>query len=118
MAFIGEGTKGVIYAPGYFLAHEECVRKTREISADDAVTGENGGKYVPMGTIFPANDGTAEGIVYEDVDVTDGNMPGSVVLSGTVYEDRLPEALEEAAKTALEGKGFKFVAEAAVTRPY
>lgn len=94
MAFIGEGTQGVIYAPGYFLAHEECVRKTREISATGAETGANGGKYVPMGTIYPANDATAEGIVYEDVDVTDGNMPGSVVLSGVVYEERLPDAVD------------------------
>mgnify|MGYP002521196763 CR=1 FL=1 len=94
MAFIGEGTQGVIYAPGYFLAHEECVRKTREISAEGAETGANGGKYVPMGSVYPANDGTAEGIVYEDVDVTDGNMPGSVVLSGVVYEDRLADAVD------------------------
>ncbi len=117
MAFIGEGTQGVVYAPGYFLAHEECVRKTREISATGAETGANGGKYVPMGTIYPANDNTAEGIVYEDVDVTDGNMPGSVVLSGVVYEDRLPDELESAAKTALEAKGFVFVEEPTVTRP-
>ena len=90
MSFISEGSKGQAYAPGYFLAHEECERKTREIPQSMATTAENGTKYVKMGTVFPANDATAEGIVYEDVDVTTGNMPGSVVTKGEVYEDRLP----------------------------
>ena len=42
-----------------------------------------------MGTIYPSNDTNAEGIVYEDIDVTTGDMPASVVLNGIVYEDRL-----------------------------
>lgn len=91
MAFIEASALGQIYAPGWFLAHEECVRKTYEIAQSSAlvVTADNGGKYVPMGTAYPTNDGNAIGIVYEDVDVTAGDMPGSVVLAGTVYEDRL-----------------------------
>jgi len=93
MSFIGEVEKGIIYAPGYFLAHEECERKTRQI-AQEGATNVNGRKYVKMGTIYPSNDANAEGIVYEDVDVTNGNMPGSVVLKGVVYEDRLPEAVD------------------------
>lgn len=172
MSFIGNAENGKIYAPGWFLAHEECTRLTREIPQSGATTAANGGKYVKMGTIYPANDATAEGIVYEDVDVTSGNMPGSVVLKGMVYEDRLPEAVDtyssatvpsggnpktlglyersgsspnyvytlttdttaaenktyysydgkkiaSAAKTALEGKGFEFIATTpSVTRPY
>lgn len=90
MSFISETKKGVCYAPGFFLAHEECERKTREIPQSLATTTDEGAKYVPMGTVFPSNDANAVGIVYEDVDVTNGNMPGSVVLSGVVYEDRLP----------------------------
>lgn len=88
MSFIAS-SQGTGYEPGYFLAHEECTRETREMSQDSATTTENGAKYIPMGTIFPTNDGSAIGIVYEDVDVTTGNMPGSVVTAGTVYEDRL-----------------------------
>lgn len=119
MSFIGNGSKGQVYAPGWFLAKEECTRKTREISAADATEAADGGKYVPMGTIYPANDATAEGIVYEDVDVTTGNMPGSVVLKGDVYLDRLPVQIESAAQSALEAKGFVFIETSpAVTRPY
>ena len=92
MSFIADGTSGKVYAPGYFLAHEECERKTRTIAQNSAlvVTTDDGGKYVPMGTAYPTNDGNAIGIVYEDVDVTTGNMPGSVVTgNAVVYEDRL-----------------------------
>jgi len=94
MSFIGEGTKGSTYNPGYFLAHndEGVTRETKEFSQSSAlvVTSADGTKYVPMGTAYPTNDGNAIGIAYEDVDVTVGNMPGSVVTGNAeVYEDRL-----------------------------
>ena len=94
MSFIGEVKKGTTYAPGYFLAHgdEDVVRETREIAQNSAlvVTSEDGTKHVPMGTAYPTNDANAIGILYEDVDVTVGNMPGSVVTGNAeVYEDRL-----------------------------
>ena len=114
MSFIGETIKGKCYAPGYFLASEACERKTREIPQSMATTTPEGAKYVKMGTVFPSNDASAVGIVYEDVDVTNGNMPGSVVLSGTVYEDRI--TISENAKTALTAKGFKFETSPSVDR--
>ena len=124
MSFIqSPDTVGKAYAPGYFLvANEDCVRLTREIAANHAqvVTDANGTKHVPMGAFYPANDSaTVKGIVYEDVDVTTGNMPGSVVLSGVVYLDRLPAAPASGVQAALEALGFKFYATSpSVTRPY
>lgn len=94
MSFIGNGITGKIHAAGWFLAHEECERKTKQISQTGATTAADGAKYVKMGTIYPSNDNKAIGIVYEDVDVTTGDMPGSVVMKGVVYEDRLPEAVD------------------------
>ncbi|MDE5582464.1 MAG: hypothetical protein K2J08_01990 [Ruminococcus sp.] len=111
MSHISE-IKGRVCASGYFLADpENCERRTRQISASKGISGAYGTKYVPMGTVYPANDGTAEGIVYEDIDVTTGDMSGSVVLSGTVYTNRLPETLSDTAKNALIEKGFKFIKE-------
>lgn len=174
MSFIKTDNTARVFAPGYFLAAdaENCTRETREMKQTDATTLSDGTKIVKMGTAYPANDATAEGIVYEDIDVTSGNMPGSVVTKGIVYEDRLavtsvdyqavtPETgdnpkekgwyersgsagsyvytltddttvqdgttyykavdvrLSAAAKTALGGKGFKFIATTpTVTRPY
>lgn len=118
MSFIGTVKEGQTYAPGWFLAHEECVRKTKEIPQTMATTAANGTKYVKMGTPFPSNDANAIGIIYEDVDVTTGDMPGSVVLKGDVIEDRLAVTLNDNAKTALAGLGFTFVDDTTVTRPY
>lgn len=64
--------------------------------------------WVKSGTVYPANDSTAEGIVYRDVDVTMGDYPCSVMKAGFVYENRLPETLTEDAKTALEAMGIHF----------
>lgn len=93
MSFINrEAGIGQAYAPGWFLANnEDCTRETRQVAQNSAlvVTDGNNGKHVPMGTAYPTNDGNAIGIVYEDVDVTNGDMPGSVVTQGVVYEDRL-----------------------------
>ena len=115
MSFIQKST-GVVYAPGYFLAHEECERKTRQFTQAMAKTSADGAKYVPMGTPYPSNDGNAIGFAYEDVDVSTGDMAGSVVLRGVVYEDRLPVELNGSAKTALEAKGFRFETAPAVER--
>ena len=91
MSFIYPEKQGKTYAPGYFLAkNEDCVRLTQEIAQNSALVETVGtAKCVPMGTPYPTNDAYAIGIVYEDVDVTSGNMPGSVVMKGVVYEGRL-----------------------------
>lgn len=121
MSFINSDKTAKVYAPGYFVAidDENIIRETRTIAQASATTAADGTKYVPMGTIYPSNDTNAEGIVYEDVDVTSGDMPGSVVLKAVVYEDKLPEILDSDARTALEGKGFTFISSTpTVTRPY
>lgn len=102
MAFIGKGNKGTSYSPGYFLADpENAVRVTKNFKAagDNSnytvKTDENSGaKYVPMGSVYKESE-TAKGIVYEDVDVTNGEAAGSVVIEGTVYKDRLANGAEE-----------------------
>lgn len=120
MSFINSPEhQGLVYAPGWFLKNnEDCTRETRQIAQSGATTAANGGKYVKMGTPYPSNDGNAIGLVYEDVDVSSGNMPGSVVTKGEVYEDRLPVSLNGSAKSALQGLGFKFTSSTpSVTRP-
>lgn len=120
MAFREPDKNGKIYAPGWFLADNEgCTRLTQTIdSTDERVVTVGTGKYLPMGTIWPSNNSSAKGIVYEDVDVTEGNMPGSVVMKGVVYENRLPAAIDSNAKTALIARGFVFISsDGSVTRP-
>lgn len=89
MSFINSAT-GKSYAPGFFLAHEECVRETKQMAQNNyAVVTEGETKHVPMGVAYPTNNGSAIGITYEDTDVTTGDMPASIVTKGRVYENRL-----------------------------
>lgn len=86
MSFINEN-KNRGYAPGHFLAEADCLRETMQIPANhsQAITLADGSKIVPAGALI-----SGKGLVYEDVEVTSGDMPGSVVTRGKVYTDRLP----------------------------
>lgn len=130
MAYINiNATEGASYEAGYFLADaENCTRVTKQISADDAsaVTTDNSGKYVPAGATYKETVTTTDGdnttsteqivgIVFEDVDVSSGDMPGSVVIDGTIYKDRLVTPSDA---DALENIGFKVIDETStVERP-
>ena len=118
MSFINSGNGHEFKAGDFLAANEKCVRLTKTIPAnhEQVRTNADGTKYVPAGAIFPANGATAIGIVYEDIDVTSGAMPGSVVTEGTVYESKLPTAPVSAAKSAMTG--IKFITAPAITRPY
>lgn len=109
--------QGTTFEAGWFLVDDEqCLRETATIAANHAqkVT-RNGRTIVPAGAVIPANGATAVGILYEDIDVTDGAAPGSIVTKGTIYGDRLPAALESAAATALTG--IKVKTSPTVVRP-
>lgn len=102
--FTGKG-----FNAGYFLVDDEnCTRVTAQISASHAavVTRADGTKYVPAGSIIPSNNSSAVGILYEDTDVTTGNMPGSIVTAGVVYKDRLPVVVDSNAASAMTGIQF------------
>ena len=119
MSFISTPMTGKGWEAGYFLVDdEECTRLTKTIKANHAqvVTRPDGTKYVPAGAVIPSNDANAVGILYENIDVSTGDMPGSVVTAGSVYTDRLPTAPAAAAVSALTG--IKFTATSpAITRP-
>jgi len=102
MSHISNAT-GYGFAAGYFLADDEnCIRETMTIAQNHAqAVTRNGRTIVPMGAIIPTNDQYAVGILYEDVDVTEGAHEGSVVVAGTIYLDKLPKAAESAAKSAM-----------------
>lgn len=118
MAFFAQPEQGYAWAAGHFLVNDEgCVRKSAMIAANHAQVETRGDrKVVPAGAVIPSNDGNAVGILYEDIDVTNGAAFGSIVTDGIVYEDRLPASIQSAAKTAMTG--IKVIASSpAVTRP-
>lgn len=113
MSFINHDPENIRYAPGYFLASAKCTRETCTVAANhsQATTAPNGGAYVPAGAYI-----TGKGLLYEDVDVSSGDMPGSVVTKGIVYEDRLPASYNSTVKNAIPGITF-ITAAPAITRP-
>lgn len=117
MSYIASSS-GTTFSAGYFLVDDEtCVRETMSIAANHSQKETRGDRtVVPAGAVIPANGATAKGILYEDIDVTDGAAEGSVVTEGTVYGDRLPATLAEAAATALT-QIHVIATSPAVTRP-
>lgn len=111
-------TPGQVFAPGWFLADNENVTRVSTTVKQEGVTPDtDGSMVVPMGTVYPSNDENAQGILYEDVDVTAGDAAGSLVVRGFVYQDRLAGTIQTAAKTALQAKGITFVSAPHTTRP-
>ena len=90
MAYV-EKTMSAIVTPE-ILASEHFKAFTETIPQAMG-TDVNGRKIVRMGTVFPANDVTAKGLVLTDIDVTDGDAVGSVMIEGVVYKERLPVAI-------------------------
>lgn len=77
------------FRPNFLESEVGLVLKTYQIPASMGVADEYGNKIVAAGTVFPSNDGSAVGIVFDDVDVTHGDHEGSVMLAGRVLKERL-----------------------------
>lgn len=109
--------------PNWLASEIGIIPKTMTIPNSMGKTEAGTGRLKVMsGTIYPANDDTATGIVYGpnglDYDVTDGDVEGSVLIAGRVYANRLPEAPDADAMAALEAKGLFFDECPDMTRGY
>lgn len=85
-----------------FPDHYVCVARTFAKGDAAATTTTDGRKVIKAGTVYPANDATAIGVVFNDVDVTNGDAAGAVLIHGFVKTSALPAAPAAAAKTALK----------------
>lgn len=100
--------KGILKFPDHYV--------NLAITVSDAgiVANSDGKKIVPAGTILgggfiasdtvdavKANDGTAEGVLFNDVDVTYGPASGAALIHGFVALDKLPEEPDTSAIAAL-----------------
>lgn len=110
--------------PSILASEVGLITKTRLIPATLG-TADGTRKIVKQGTIYPLNDGTAQGIVFEDVDVTNGDRVASVIVAGRVYINRLPAQPSadsgsnnetKGAKSTLEKSGVVFVTASETTR--
>lgn len=95
--------------PNFLDSAVGLVQKTMEIPSTMGKQVDDR-KIVLGGTIFPSNDSSAKGIVFETIDVTDDEKrPGSVIVAGRIIKANLPETIETDAENALKAIGFVFV---------
>lgn len=92
--------------PNFIASEVGLVLRTKEVADTGVVADAYGNKTVPAGTIYPADDSTAIGIMFTDTDVTMGAAEGSVMVAGRVYEERL--TISSDAKSALAAIGIVF----------
>lgn len=100
-----------------FLSSEHYHTITYQFAtADGATVGDR--KIVKAGTVFSTSDETPVvlGIVFHDVDVTDGPEMGALLVGGRVFEDRITAT--NAQKTALNAMGIFFDTYGSTTRAY
>ena len=64
-----------------------CVVPASGVGAD-----ANGKKIVKAGTPFPSNDTNCKGYLLHDVDVTQGDAPGTYIYEGSIDSSKLTEA--------------------------
>ena len=76
-----------------------CVVPKSGVSAD-----ANGNKIVKAGTPYPSNDESCKGFLLHDVDVTNGDAPGTYIYEGSIDMAKVIESgvsIAEAAKAAV-----------------
>lgn len=73
------------------------------VPASGVEAGANGKKIVKAGTPFPSNDAKCKGYLLDDVDVTQGDAPGTYIYEGSIDSSKLKAAgvtVSAEAKTA------------------
>ena len=75
--------------PNFLASEVGLITKTVNVVDTGVVADADGFKTVKAGTVWPLNDATATGIIFDDVDVTDGTHAGSLIVAGRVFGNRL-----------------------------
>lgn len=93
-------TKGILAMADHYVT---IGRKQAQAStASGIVTQENGRFVVKAGTPYPANDATAIGLVFQDYDVTDGDVNMAILIHGFVLAEKLPTTPSDEALAAMK----------------
>lgn len=109
----------ILNRPNFLASEVSLVTKTYMVDSDNAqVSTEGDRKVIKAGTIYPSNTASAIGIVFQDIDVTDGDALAPIMVAGHYYEDKLNGSIASETKTTFAGRGLFAMQEPDVTRPY
>lgn len=73
-----------VNTPSEILYNNHFVGTPTMVSSTNIEAGSDGKKIVKAGSIIPKNDATAKGVLLSDVDVTNGDAPGTLIIHGFV----------------------------------
>lgn len=89
-----------------FLASAKFQNFTYQVDDTGIEADANGKKIVQAGTVFK-KDGVAVGLVFADVDVTNGPQAAAIMVEGYVLEARLPAEVSAEDKAAMKEIKFR-----------
>lgn len=93
--------KEILVFPDHYVAMPKTFTKDHSLA-----TQVDGKKIIKAGTIYPSNDASAVGVVFRDVDVTNDDANGAIIIHGFVKTAALPAVPSTTAKGALTGIQF------------
>lgn len=83
-----------------FLKSQNFLSFTKQVDNTHAAVADG---ILPAGSIYPADDATAEGITINDVNVINGPQPVGVIVEGHILIERLPVKPSDEAQKAMRG---------------
>lgn len=82
-------TEKVVNMPLEILYNDHFVGMPCIVPSTGVTPDADGKKIVKAGTVYPANDATAKGVLLHDTDVTYGDAPGTFVVHGFIDNAKL-----------------------------
>lgn len=93
--------KHILAIPDHYV--NIAIKIPKASAAEGIVVQENGRFIVKAGTVYPSNDNKAQGLIFQDYDVTDGDVTAALMIHGFVRGDRLPANINTAAAAVMPG---------------
>lgn len=90
-----------------FLASSKFQNYSCMVSDEGVNVNERGHKIVPAGTVYKNAEGKAIGLLFHDVDVTNGPHEAAVMVEGRVFGARLPAEVSAEDKATMTGIKFQ-----------
>lgn len=94
-----QGSPHILAIPDHYV--NIAIKIPQATAAGGIVVSRNNRLVVLAGTVYPANDSTAQGLIFQDYDVTDGDKTAALMIHGFVREDRLPQKIAATAAAVL-----------------
>lgn len=95
-------TKGILAMADHYVTIGRKYGQATAVGGIVAQDANTGRLVIKAGTVYPANNKTAIGLVFQDYDVTDGDVNLAIMIHGFVLAEKLPEIPSSEALAAMK----------------